>query len=212
MLTTASADKIRENVVTDVNANLTVEPNATRQVSREAAILFNKSIVAKPLMAPEVSSIHVKNTEYAYRWVNHDGMKGQFYQKRKAQGFTNATTDDVEVLGGDAAADNGTIRAGDLILMKIRGDLYDAALKYNMQKAALQQRARGMYIDGASSDVMSDSVGKRVSVNAEPFTKSGQAVPFIPDNPEALVNDSVLSGRAEAARKTVDELRAKGAK
>jgi len=217
MLTTATAQGIKENVIadvkpTDTNADLKVEPNKTVKVSRERTILFDKSVVAKPLMAPEVSSIHVKNTEYAYRWVNHDGMKGQFYQKRRSQGFVNATTDDVEVLGGDASATNGEIRAGDLILMKIRQDIYDAALKWNMQKAYANQMARGMYIEGASSDVMSDMTPKRMSVSQEPFARGGMATPFIPDNPEALVNDSIQSGRVEGARKVVDDLRAKAGK
>lgn len=211
MLTNASAQGVKENVVTDVkptdtNADLKVEPNRVVKVSRERAILFNKSIVAKPLMAPEVSSIHVKNTEYAYRWVNKDGMKGQFYQKRKSQGFMNATTDDVDVLGGDAVANNGEIRAGDLILMKIRQDIYDAALKWNMTKAYMQQNMRGVFLEGASSDVMSDIAPKRVSVSSEPFTKGGKATPFIPDNPDALVEDSIRSGRVDAARKAVEGL------
>jgi hypothetical protein len=212
MITNQAVSAVRENVITDTNADLKVEPNKTVSVSREQAILLDKSIVARPLMAPEVSSIHVKNTEYAYRWVNHDGMKGQFYQKRKSQGFTNATTDDVDVLGGDATATNGEIRAGDLILMKIRQDIYDAALKHNMQQAYMRQAMRGVYVDGASADVMSDSVPKRMSVSQEPFAKGGMATPFIPDNPDAIVNDSIQSGRVTEARKVVDELRSKAGK
>lgn len=206
-LTNNDASKLAQNIVTDVNANVSSPSAPERILSREAAILFNKSIVARPLMVPEVCSIRVKNTEYAYRWVNRSASNGQFYMMRKAQGFANATVDDVELLGGDAIANKGEITAGDLILMKIRADLYDAALKFNLEKALLYSRARGMYMEGASSDVMSDATPKRVSVANEPFSKSGLAQPFIPDNPDALVEDSIKSGRAEEARKAVEGLR-----
>jgi hypothetical protein len=206
-LTNNDASKLAQNIVTDVNANVSTPSAPERVLSREAAILFNKSIVARPLMVPEVCSIRVKNTEYAYRWVNRSSSNGQFYMMRKAQGFVNATTDDVELLGGDAVANKGEITAGDLILMKIRADLYDAALKFNLEKAMAYSRARGVYMEGGSSDVNSDSTPKRVSVANEPFSKTGLAQPFIPDNPDAIVEDSIKSGRAEEARKAVEGLR-----
>lgn len=204
-LTNETSQSIRDNVVSD-GGNITV-PGKPKSLSPEAAILLNKSIVARPLMVPEVCSIRVKNTEYRYRWVNALSQNGRYYQQRKAQGFVNATSDDVELLGGDAVADKGEIRAGDLILMKIRSDIYDAAIKYNMVKAATLTRARGMYLEGASSDVMSDEVPKRMSVSNEPFARTGMAQPFIPDNPDKLVEDSISSGRVEQTRATIDELR-----
>ena len=206
-LTTQTAEDIKNNVVSDVNANLHVPAATSRALSPEAAILFNKSIVARPLMAPEVCSVRVKNHEYRYRWVNKSGRNGQIYMQRRAQGFTNATSDDVELLGGDAVANSGEITAGDLILMKIRADLYDSAMKYNMQKAYAQTRARGMWVEGASSDVHSDSTPQRHSVSQEPFAKRGAATPFIPENPDAIVDESTRTGQVDAARATVDELR-----
>jgi hypothetical protein len=212
VLTTQATSQIRENVVTDItdpNANVPIPGTATRRViSPEAALLFNKSVVAKPLAIPEVSSIRIKSTEYKYRWV-FLGQSGQMYTKRKAQGFTNATTDDVEALGGNVTADKGEIRAGDLILMKIRADIYDAAIKYNMEKAFTLQRARGMYLKGASSDVMSDSTPVRASVNSEAFSRTGKASNFIPEDPEALMNASASMGGLELARKQTEELREK---
>jgi hypothetical protein len=139
--------------------------------------------------------------------VNKSGRNGQIYMQRRAQGFTNATSDDVELLGGDAVANSGEITAGDLILMKIRADLYDSAMKYNMQKAYAQTRARGMWVEGASSDVHSDSTPQRHSVSQEPFAKRGAATPFIPENPDAIVDESTRTGQVDAARATVDELR-----
>jgi hypothetical protein len=208
VLTTQTAQAARDNIVTDLNANVPMPgAPAQRVISREAALLFNKSVVAKPLMVPEVASVHIKNTEYAYRWV-FLGQSGQMYTKRKTQGFTNATTDDATVLGGDARADNGEIRAGDLILMKIRADIYDAAIKYNMEKALTLQRARGMYMKGnqaMAQDVHSNEVISRGSVAQENYR--GKADSFIPDNPDGLMEASALMGGVEAARAQTEEIR-----
>lgn len=212
MLTQEASRQVRENVVTDINANVQApDPSQGRRVmSREAALLFNKSVVARPLMVPEVCSVHVKNTEYAYRWVGNAAMRGQMYQQRKHQGFTNATSDDVEVLGGDARADKGECTAGDVILMKIRQDLYDGAIKFNMEKALVLQRTRGMYLKGASSDVHSDAAVSTGSVASDiPAKAAGKAVPFIPGAAEAesLMAASALRGDKEAAQAQVDSIR-----
>lgn len=160
-------------------------------------------------MVPEVCSIRIKNTEYRYRWVNRDGQGGRIYTQRRAQGFTNATNSDVEILGGDATTKDGEIRAGDLILMKIQANLYDAAMKWNMEKALSLSRMRGVSLEGASSDPMVDDKPRRVSVSDEPFSRSGKAATFIPSSREveALLNDSTKSGRAEETRQVVDSLR-----
>lgn len=206
-LTTNNSTKMGQNIVTDVNAPVEVTNTPARVISPEAALLFNKSVVARPLMAPEVCSIRVKNTEYRYRWVNKMAQGGRYYMQRKAQGFVNATTDDVEILSGDVTSTSGEITAFDLVLMKIRADLYDGAIKHNMERAAVMTRTRGVYYEGASSDVNSDAKPQRVSVANEAFTKSGKATPFIPDNPDAIVEDSIKSGRVNNTRKTMEELR-----
>lgn len=204
MLTTANSREVEQNVITDVNANVE-SPSSPRRssLSPEAAILFNKAIVARPLMVPEVCSIRVKNTEYRYRWVNFAGRNGAVYMQRKAQGFTNASNEDVEILGGDATATNGEIRAGDVILMKIRADLYDAAMKWNMEKAALLQRSRGMYLQNASNDVNSDAKATAVSVSQENYNRTGKASNFIPDNADALI----AASNPDVARKQTNEIR-----
>lgn len=208
MLTTANSREVESNIITDVNANLVAPQPAPRAtLSPEAAILFNKSIIARPLMVPEVCSIRVKNTEYQYRWVNKAGRGGAMYTQRRAQGFTNATTDDVEVLGGDATANNGEITAGDVILMKIRADLYNAAIKYNMEKAAILQRTRGMYMQGGSSDVNSDAVASKVSVAQEPFAHTGKADTFIPANPDALIAGGDRLAAAEQTKEIRDNIK-----
>lgn len=208
LTTVAKGDVVEDVRPTDINANVQVGEGKPRMVSHELAVLLDKSVVARPLMTPEVCSIHVKNTEYAYRWVNHDSQNGRFFNMRRSQGFTNATPNDVDVMGGDAAVDNGTIRAGDLILMKIRADIYDAAIKHNAEKAMVLMRARGIYMEGGSSDVMSDDTPSRKTVAAEPYNSRNKTEAFIPANADALVNDSVLSGRVNAAREAVDNLRA----
>lgn len=210
-ITTEAGTKLGQNIVTDANANVFLPAPPPRQISPDLAILLNKSIVARPLMVPEVCSIRVKNTEYRYRWVNRDGQGGRVYTQRRAMGFINATTEDVEIMGGDASSKDGEIRAGDLILMKIQADRYDAAMKYNMQKAETLARTRGVGIEGASSDVYSDDKPRRVSVSEEPFAKSGKAAPFIPANADAIIDDSIRAGRAEETRAVVDGLRHKGA-
>lgn len=213
-LTTSDGTKLGQTIVSDLNANVDIPQEASRKISPEAAILFNKAIVAKPLMVPEVCSVHVKNNEFRYRWVNRDGLGGRIFMQRRAQGFLNATDKDVEVLGGDVQSKDGEIRAGDLILMKIRADLYDSAIKANMVRANVLANARGFYTEGGSSDVMSDASPSRKTVSAEPGHRTGMATAFIPDNADRLVEDSINSGRAEETRAVVDELRAgsKGAK
>jgi len=211
-LSTQTGTKLGEKIVTDVNANVAVASKAPQQVSPELSILFDKSIVARPLSAPEVCSVHVKNLEYQYRWVNRSAKGGLMYQMRRAQGFTNATTDDVDLLGGDVSAGNGEITAFDLILMKIPKARYEEAMKFNMEKAFALTRARGIYMDGANSDVMSDQTPKRVSVAQEPYQRSNMAQPFIPTNADAIIDDSTRTGRVDAARAAVDEIRSKAKK
>lgn len=210
-MTTADGTKIGQNIVQDVNANVP-SPNqpGQRVVSPEAALLFSKSLVAKPLMAPEVCSLRVKNTEYKYRWVNKLAQHGQFYNMRRSQGFVNATDADVDVLAGDTVADGGSITAGDLILMKIRADLYDGAILYNMKRSLAHQNARGLFIEGGSPDVNSDASPTRQSVAQAPYNRGGLATPFIPDNPDALVEDSIRSGRADKTRRQTEDMRSGG--
>lgn len=198
-LTTQDSGKLAANLVTDATA---ADAKRAARISPEFALMLNKSIVARPLATPEVCSIHVKNTEYRYRWVNV-----KLLTMRKAQGWLNATTEDVNVQNIEGVAGIDEIRSGDLILMKIRADMYDGAIKWNIEKAARLSRARGMYLKDASSDVMSDATPQRESVSNEPFVRSGLAKPFIPDNPDAIVEDSISSGRVKKTRETMEALK-----
>lgn len=212
MLTSRGTTDIKDNIVTDVNANVPApEPTHERKLSYEASLLLNKGLVARPLLTPELASIHVKNPEYRYRWVNFSGRNGAIYSQRKAMGFVNATNEDVDAFSVDVTNAGGEIRAGDLILMKIRADLYDAAIKYNMIQALTLQRVRGVTLEGASTDVWSDDRPKRVSIMEQPFVRQGAVEPYIPatGDIEKMVDESVSSGRAERTRKVMREMRDK---
>lgn len=206
MLTTQDSQKIRESVATDLNANIEVPSPKVRHLSPEAALLLDKSIIARPLNVPSVSDIKVKNFEYRYRWVNRDGMGGQIYQQRRAQGFLNASNEDVEVLGGDVQTKDGEIRAGDLILMKIQCDRYDAAIKSNMQQAMRLERTKGAYLKSGSGDVFSDEKKAVGNVTEETAVAKG-VQQFIPKDVQSIVEDSVHSGRVLETRRTVESLK-----
>lgn len=190
-LTTTTADDIRSNLVTD----------KPRKLSPEAQILFNKAIIARPLNRPEVASIHVKNAENYYRWVNRLSQSGRVYNERKAMGFVNATTDDVDVLVGDTVGSKDEIRCGDLVLMKIPFELWAGHVKKNMVEAHTLTNMRGVYNrdEAPSQDVFAEG-GKpsRTSVSAEPFSRKGGAVPFIPENPDALIDGQSAAAEAKA--------------
>lgn len=210
MLTTKTASDIRDNVTTatDVNANIAAPSSGrARVLSPEAAILFDKMIIARSLATPEVCSIHVKNTEYYYRWVNAKAMGGQVYMQRRALGFINATSNDVDVMVADAVATEGEVRSGDLILMKMQFARWAGHVKANMQRAQVLGNARGLYHKtDVSTDVFSDEKPSRASVSQEPFSRN-LAKPFIPGNPDALVDDSIRSGRVAGAAHTVEKIR-----
>jgi len=184
-------------------------PGKPQKISQEAAILFDKSVVARPMSAPEVASIHVKNTEPYYRWVNRLHGHGQVYNQRKAMGFVNATTEDVDVLvGDDTTANDSEIRCGDLVLMKIPFDRWASHVKRNMVVANALQQARGVGTkeENLSGDINSD--GGRPSLASLNEAFKGKVTAF-----EVSDADKIIDGQNEAdaakARKIVADLRSK---
>ena len=211
-LTTETSRKAVENPVTDVNAN-SPAPTAPprRMLSPEAQILFDKSIVARPLLTPEVCSIRPKVEGFYFRFVNISSNRGQIYMQRKAMGFVNATKEDVDIVVGNAESNSDEIRAGDLILMKMPYHLWAAHVKSNMLKAQVLGNARGVYLDGeASQDVWNNQEPSRKTVNSEPFSR-GTSVPFIPTDIDKVIDQSIASGRSAKTRETVQALRDRGA-
>jgi hypothetical protein len=201
-LTTESQQRITDH---------TYLPGKNRKVTAEAAILLDKSIVARPLSAPEVASIHVKNTEFYYRWVNRLHSNGRVYMERKAMGFVNATTDDVEVLVGDTVSNDQEIRCGDVVLMKIPFHLWASHVKRNMVTAEKLQSMRGVYNkqEELSSDVFAEGDGtpSRASVAAE---LKGKVAPFIPLDPDAII-DGQKADDVSKARAEIDSIRSRHA-
>jgi hypothetical protein len=181
-------------------------PVPPRKISQEAAILLDKSIVARPLYAPEVASIRVKNTEYYYRWVNRMHSNGRVYSERRAMGFVNATTEDVEVLVGDIAASDTELRSGDLILMKIPFHLWASHVKRNMEVAEVLQRTRGVHTkdEELSSSVFAE--GGRPKHESISNELKGKVTSFIPENPDALI-DGQNSADTSKAKDVVAEIR-----
>ena len=205
MLTTRDSRAVSEKIAVDLNANVTLPPGKPRVISREAAILFDDSVIARSLGVPEVTSINPKNLDYAYRWVNRDGVGGQIYQQRLAQGFTNATTEDVEILAADVQWKDGEIRAGDVILMKMQAERYDAAIKANMLQAMRLARTKGAYLKSGSSNVWEDE-SKTVGTISEEALPAKGVQQFIPPDVKAIVHDSISSGRVEETRRVSQTL------
>jgi len=200
-LTTGSAQKITD----------ATQSTGPRKRTVEADILFDKTIVARPLNAPEVASIHVKKTEYYYRWVNRLHGHGQVMMQRKAMGFVNATTDDVDVLVGDTVSNENEIFCNDLILMKIPFHLWAGHVKRNMETAETLQRTRGVYNkeEELSQDVFAEG-GRGLSERGALGTVSkdikGKINAFIPDNPDAIMDGQAEDLNAKA-REQVAEIR-----
>jgi hypothetical protein len=126
-------------------------------LSPEAQIMFSKSIVARKLGAPAGEEIIIKNLTYHYFWGNRTGAGGSRYAKLKSMGYTNATLDDCEPKAVEVTKDQGEIRWGDLILMKIELGRWMAHEKAKMEHSLmLQRRARRGYATPPNPDVHSD--------------------------------------------------------
>jgi len=181
------------------------------KLSSEASILFDKSIVAKSLVIPEVASIRIKNTEYYYRWVNRLHGNGSRYMQHKAMGFTDATTDDVEVLVGDIVATNGEIRSHDVVLMKIEYSRWASHVKRNMQRSEILQRMRGVHTrdEELNPDVFAE--GGRPATMTVNNDLGSLAKSFIPDNPDAII-DGQSSAAVDKIREQTAEIRKKHAR
>ena len=180
--------------------------NSPRRMTSEAAILLDKSVIARPLNAPEVASIHVKNTEFYYRWVNRLHSNGRVYMERKAMGFVNATTEDVQVLVGDTVSNENEIRCGDVILMKIPFPQWASHVKRNMQTAEVLQRMRGVHNkdEELSNDVFSE--GGKSGLASVANELKGKVSPFIPTDPDAII-DGQRADDAAKAREEISEIR-----
>ncbi len=181
-------------------------PQPSQKISPEAAILLDKSVVARPLSAPEVASIRIKNTEYYYRWVNRLHSNGQVYMQRKAMGFVNATSEDADVLVGDTVVNETELRSGDVILMKIPFHLWAQHVKRNMLTAESLQAMRGVHPrdEGLDTSVFAEG-GKPATMSVKEELK-GKITPFIPDNPDAFI-DGQSTADSDRAKQEIADIR-----
>lgn len=92
-----------------------------------------RGLKATPLATPGFTQLKTKNQSLAFRWVNRGAGNGLRVSQMLSVGFTIATPVDVEVPGLEPVENKFTI--GDLVLMKISKDKYNAALKYNDEMA-----------------------------------------------------------------------------
>jgi hypothetical protein len=127
-------------------------------LSPEAQIMLDKSIVARNFATPAFEEIRIKNLSFRYFWGNYSGANGRRYQQLRTMGWTNATLDDVEPMAADIVKEQGSIRYGDLILMKLPMGKWMEREKAKIQKAInLGKRTRTHFAESPNPDVRSDS-------------------------------------------------------
>lgn len=181
-MTTQDAIAATENIKEDILPGNKMLPNG-QILSEDAQILLDKSIIAKPLGVMPSESINVRNPSFQYRWVNRLGANGSLYAKRRAQGWVPATPADAEPYSVEITSDNGEIRYGDSILMKIPRERYQQAMKGNMVRALQLQRDKKYLTNlrgdrAPSTDVFSDdsavahSVRESEASNAKGYVKT----------------------------------------
>jgi len=141
--------------------------------------IFDEAVVARPLGFGDSLKIKVKRHEYAYRWFNRYGAEGTRYSFAKANGFVNATPDDVEVDNEDFVKD-GYIIVGDLILMKMSKSKYLGAIKYNYERAynlinpkKLSEKQKAKIIEdvAGNNEAKRQSVTKKVGIYVPPINE-----------------------------------------
>ena len=98
-----------------------------------------EDIVARPLTLPDFVDVPLKNPNLSARWMFTDRRR---YAQAKAQGWRNATSNDVDQVKAKGrlspyVEEGGTKYInGDLILMVIDRKIYLGALRYKHQVAA----------------------------------------------------------------------------
>lgn len=117
-------------------ANQAPKPPANVPQPAKAVVSAAESLQGKPLFLPDFDAqVKLKNPGLAKRWVNRTTMGGARLSQMQFAGFRIAKQGtDVEVPPYMISAD-GSIQYMDCILMVIGRDVYEAALKYNAERA-----------------------------------------------------------------------------
>ena len=92
------------------------------------------SVIARPVRLPSKLNARSKDPNWRLRWVEFKAEDGRRYSDCLEMGFVNASKDDVVGLQVKVNSD-GTIKADDLILMKIQTEVINGYLKHNALKA-----------------------------------------------------------------------------
>ena len=157
-------------------------PPSAQVKPRGMAPELDEAIIARPLQLPDSDNIHLKDKSFEPRWVNFSvGEKEsplRFHQM-KAAGFTVVKPDEVE--GGIASSYetiDGKIVNGDVVLMKVKKEVYHGALKWNWEKA---QRRRGMK---AMTDTGKDYIKEDLRATGAPLSQLKKISSFVPGQAE----------------------------
>lgn len=102
--------------------------------ARDLDNFMASSVIARPVRLPSKLNARSKDPNWRLRWVEFKAEDGRRYSDCLEMGFVNASKDDVVGLQVKINSD-GTIKADDLILMKIQTEVINGYLKHNALKA-----------------------------------------------------------------------------
>lgn len=104
------------------------------------AVVSTDELIAKPLSLPEFDAqVKLLNPNLEKRWVNRVAMNGGRFAQMQFAGFRVAKPN-VDVKVPDYMIRDNAVLYMDCILMVIDKKMYDAALKYNAERAVARTR------------------------------------------------------------------------
>ena len=170
-----------ETIAKGLNVRL---PNG-QWLSPEAQMMLTKSIVARDLSTPLTNMFKIKDYTYYYRLVNRSGGQGILYAKAKALGFVHATPEDAEPLTVEITSDNGQMRVGDLVLMKLPLERWIAHERSRMERTlALQRRTRSYFNKTPNPSIHSDETPTMVDAQSQNMGDGKYLTHYQPDPSE----------------------------
>lgn len=155
-------------------------PGASAPVVDKVAVVTDEPIEARPLTMPDFINLQPKDQNLRFRWINFKVGKDEStlrYEQALAQGFQNATVDDIKGIVPDAYKREAGKRIvnGDVILMKISRRVYDGALLHKDQQAmklAAKTDAKARGVDTVSQTVKATGAPAEIAKLVRPFAPS----------------------------------------
>jgi hypothetical protein len=153
------------------------------------------SLVAEPLVLPNFINLQPSSPDIKFRYVNFSvGEKesGIRYSQMRAAGYVNATLKDIkdfEKFPPEYQQSDGSIRIGDVILMKVDRSKYIGALKWKDDQARRLGRLRGTTgnVRDASGKAGMQSFSQSLqSESGAPPTLLNKVAAFMPDEGDIL--------------------------